>query len=307
MDLTLRQLSVFVAVARAASFTAAAGELHVSQSSLSRTVADMERVVGARLLRRDTRNVEVTDEGAELLEIAEHILAVHRAGMRQLARYQQGGRGTVTVAALPSVAGVLLPAVLPVFREHWPDISVRILDGLARSVVDSVAAGDADFAITVSEGLPDWLDRRPLVRDRFGAVFPRGHRLAAAESVRWADIAGERFIAMGASSSVRAFTDAAFTQAGVRAGGVVEASNIVTVGGLVAAQLGVSALPSLVRALLGFADIEQRPLVEPVVDRQLDVVLPTDRALPPAARRFLELLEDLRRSQAPLPEDVTWS
>ncbi|MHC5909210.1 helix-turn-helix domain-containing protein, partial [Streptomyces sp. S6] len=68
MDVTLRQLAAYAAVARAASFTAAAVETHVSQSSLSRAVADLERALDLRLLERDTRNVRLTPAGSERLE-----------------------------------------------------------------------------------------------------------------------------------------------------------------------------------------------------------------------------------------------
>ncbi|MFC3999083.1 LysR substrate-binding domain-containing protein [Nocardiopsis sediminis] len=307
MDLSLRQLSVFVSVARRLSFTAAAADLLVSQSSLSRTVAEIERALGARVFHRDTRNVTLTDEGRELLEVAEHVLAVHRAGMRQLGRYVEGGAGAVTVAALPSVAAVLLPPVIAVFRERWPDISVRIHDGLSRPVVAAVERGEADFAIAVAAGVPSWLESRPLAHDRFVGVVPTGHPFAGRAELRWSDLRGERFIVMAADTSIRPLTDSAFAQVGGPARGVVEASNVATVGGLVAAGLGVSALPALVRVLVSFADVAHRPLADPVVTRRLDVLRPTDRPIPAAARRFLETLDDLRLGGFELPPDVDWA
>ncbi|MFC4561114.1 LysR substrate-binding domain-containing protein [Nocardiopsis mangrovi] len=307
MDLSLRQLSVFVSVARRLSFTAAAGDLLVSQSSLSRTVAEIERTLGARVFHRDTRNVTLTDEGRELLEVAEHVLAVHRAGMRQLGRYVEGGAGAVTVAALPSVAAVLLPPVIAVFRERWPDISVRIHDGLSRRMVTAVERGEADFAIAVAADVPEWLESRPLAHDRFVGVVPPRHPFADRAELSWSELRDERFIVMAADTSVRALTDSAFAQIGGPARGVVEASNVATVGGLVAAGLGVSALPALVRVLVSFADVAHRPLVAPLVTRRLDVLRPTDRPVPAAARRFLDTLDDLRLGGFELPPDVAWA
>jgi DNA-binding transcriptional LysR family regulator len=145
---TLRQLTAYTAVARAASFTAAAAEMHVSQSSLSRAVADLERQLGVQLLERDTRNVQLTAAGVEALRIAEQIVTAHRAGMKELRRFLLGESGTVAVATLPSVAAVLLPQVISDFRERRPQVAVRLLDGLERLVLDRVLSGDADFAIT---------------------------------------------------------------------------------------------------------------------------------------------------------------
>ena len=104
MDASLRQLAAYVAVARAASFTAAARQMHVSQSTLSRAVADLERVLGVQLLERDTRNVQLTAAGVETLRVAEQIVGAHRSGMKELRRYLLGESGVVAMATLPSVA-----------------------------------------------------------------------------------------------------------------------------------------------------------------------------------------------------------
>ncbi len=307
MDLSLRQLEAFSAVARAGSFTAAAGELHVSQSALSRTVADLERTVRVKLLVRDTRNVALTPEGTELLAVAERVLATHRAEMNQLSRFLAGERGTVTIATLPSVAAVLLPPVISTLHAERPEINVCILDGLARSVVEHVTAGEADLAITVPERLPEGLTARPFVQDRFFAALTPGHPLAERKKLRWADLAGEQFVSIGADSSVRSFTDAAFAEADVRIAGVVEASNVATVGGLVAAGLGVTALPALVQALMSFAALSYRPIVEPVVERRLDVITLADRAVSPATQHVLNLLAGLRDTGHDLPAGVSWA
>lgn len=307
MDLTLRQLEAFAAVARASSFTAAGRDLRVSQSALSRTVADIERVLRVQLIERDTRKMCLTPEGAELFAVAERLLVLHRAEMNQLTRYLAGARGTVTIATLPSVAAVLLPEVISVFHAQQPEITVRILDGLAGSVAEQVTTGQADLAITVPEQLPGSLDARPFARDRFFAALPPGHRLAERERLRWADLAGEQFVSLRADSSVRTLSDAAFTQAGTRVAGLVEAGNVATVGGLVAAGLGVTALPALVRTLISFATITDHEIIDPIIDRHLCIVVPAERTISPAARRFLALLDELRENGHELPTGARWS
>ncbi|MDA0563185.1 LysR family transcriptional regulator [Streptomonospora sp. S1-112] len=306
MDLSLRQLAVYAAVARAESFTAAARELRVAQSSLSRTVLEIERVLGVRLLDRTTRRIRRTPEGQQVLEAAERVLAAHRAEMVGLERYLAGERGAVTIATLPSVAAALLPPVIARFRAQRPGIAVRILDGMSDTALERLASGAADLAITVADRLPAELRAQPLVEDRFFAVLPPGHPRAGAAELAWADFAGEEFIAVGADSSVRAGTDRAFAQAGARPAGVIEAGNVSTVGGLLAAGLGVSAMPALVEVLMSFASYVRLPLVRPVLDRRLSVVMPRDRALTPPARGFLECLRHLREEGHPLPADVRW-
>lgn len=306
MDLSLRELQVFAAVARGASFTAAAAELHVSQSALSRTVAGLESRLRVRLLDRTTRAVALTAEGSALLAAAHRVLDAHRGAMADLERQLAGDRGTVTCATLPSVAAVLLPRVVTAFHRRHPDIDVRILDGMASAVGQRVATGDADLAITVASQVPAAARRRPFIQDRFFAALPPGHRLAERDQVSWAQLTELPFIALGTDSSVRQLTDAAFQLADTQVSNVVQAGNVSTVGGLVAAGLGASALPGLVRALTGFAELAHRPLVGPVIQRRLDLVTPGDRQPSPAARLFLRLLEDLREEATPLPDGVEW-
>jgi DNA-binding transcriptional LysR family regulator len=306
MDANLRQLAAYVAVARAASFTAAAAHLRVSQSTLSRAVADLERVLGVRLLERDTRNVQLTAAGQEALRVAEQIVDTHRSGMKELRRYLLGESGVMAMATLPSVAAVLLPRLISAFRRQRPDVTVRIMDGLERAVIGRVLSGDADFAVTTVGAASDRLDRRPLIRDRFRAVLPEGHPLAGRDELTWEDLASEAFLAVGPESSVRRLTDAAFAQLGRTVTPAAEAGNVATVGGLVAAGLGVSALPALVLPLLGPGRVVHRELVGPVVERRLDVVVRARRTLPPAAAAFVQVLEEARADAGEVPPGASW-
>ncbi|MEV0629550.1 LysR family transcriptional regulator [Nonomuraea wenchangensis] len=306
MDATLRQLTAYLAVAREASFTAAAAQLRVSQSTLSRAVADLERMLGVRLLERDTRNVQLTAAGEETLRVAEQIVDAHRSGMKELRRYLSGESGVMAMATLPSVAAVLLPRLVSAFRRQRPEVTVRIMDGLERAVVGRVLSGDADFAVTTIGAASDRLDHRPLIRDRFRAVLPESHPLADRDELTWEDLATEPFLAVGPQSSVRRLTDAAFAQVGATAAPAAEASNVATLGGLVAAGLGVSALPALVLPLLGPGRVVQRDLVGPVVERRLDIVVRARRTLPPAAAAFLEVLEEARVDGREVPPGASW-
>ncbi|AQZ63643.1 LysR family transcriptional regulator YbhD [[Actinomadura] parvosata subsp. kistnae] len=306
MDTSLRQLAAYVAVAQAGGFTAAAARLRVSQSTLSRAVSDLERVLGVRLLERDTRNVQLTAAGRETLRVAEQIVDAHRSGMKQLRRYLLGESGVVAMATLPSVAAVLLPRLISAFRGRRPGVSVRIMDGLERAVLGKVLNGDADFAVTTVGAASDRLEHRPLIRDRFRAVLPESHPLADRDEVTWEDLAAQPFLAVGPESSVRRLTDAAFEQAGAVVAPAAEAGNVATVGGLVAAGLGVSAMPALVLPLLGPGHVVHRTLVGPAVERRLDIVVRARRTLPPAAAAFLDLLDEARTEGREVPEGAAW-
>ncbi|GAB3689603.1 LysR family transcriptional regulator [Nocardiopsis oceani] len=306
MDLTLRQLQVFAAVARQGSFTGAADQLHVAQSSLSRTVISMERTLGVPLLERTTRRVRCTPEGTEVLAVAERLLSQHRAEMNGLERYLRGDRGTVTVATLPSLAATLLPPAIVRLRREVPGIDVHVLDGMSEAALDRLAAGECDLAL-VAVGRPRPGTRSaPLARDRFLAVLPPEHVLADQAVLTWSALAAEPFVVTGGDSSVRMAVEDALRDAGVLDPHLIQARNISTVGGLVSAGIGVSALPALALPLLGFAEHVRVPLESPATERGISVVVPENRPTSPAAARLLGVLRSMREEGHPLPEGADW-
>jgi LysR family transcriptional regulator, carnitine catabolism transcriptional activator len=290
MDLTLHQLEIFTRVARSGSFTQAARDLLLSQPVLSRTVRDVERLLDTRLFERTTRSVELTAEGREFLAVAEDILAGYRTGMNRFAAYRAGDRGTITLSALPSIAASLLPPLVSAFLAGHPDVRFTILDGTTQEVLDHVRSGTADLAFTETATPDPGLATRPLREEPMLAVLPTGHALAERSRLSWADLAEGTFIAFTADSSIRRLTDLAFTRAEVAPTAVVETRTVATAAGMIAAGLGLSAMPELVLPLASFAPVVARPLDSPAVTRKLAVHSRRMPPLSPAAAGFLEHL-----------------
>jgi len=309
MDLTLQQLRVVVAVYDAGSFTAAAESLMQAQSSLSRTVADVERRLGTALFTRTTRHLEPTAEGREFAAIARATVTTFEANLRHFTGFLDGQRGRVRVATLPSLAAILLPPVVSAYTREHPHVTLAIEDALAAEVLDRVRSGAVDFAVTVvSEAAAPIADLHvtPVATDRFCCVFRPGHRFADLDEVPWAELAGEAFIAFDRTTSIRQHLDRAFADSGTSPHNAVEARNISAVAGLVAAGLGVSAVPGLVLPLVEFAGLQHRRLGDPRMTRRIAVVRVPHRPLAPAAQAFLVAITDARRAGAPLPAEAAW-
>src|SRR5699024_3165348 len=178
INLTPHQLAAFLTVARAGSFSAAAQQRGVTQSALSRIVQHLEAELGQPLFDRTTRKVTLTPTGRELVPIAERIVTEFDDGLGELARFIEGRRGRVTIAALPSIAAVLVPPVIARFGTVAPDVEVRIVDGLSGSVLDAVAEGRADIGLTIQPSPRAALTFQPLLADPFGLVCRSDHPLA---------------------------------------------------------------------------------------------------------------------------------
>lgn len=306
MDLTVQQLRAVVAVAETGSFTAASSQLHLTQSSLSRAVADVERRVGVALFARTTRRVHLTSEGQEFVDIARDVIRSFDRGMNHFSGFLDGTRGVVRIATLPSLAATLLPSLIATFRQHQPDVTVRIDDALLGQVLEQVTKGNVDFAVTVADEQEGQLTVQPVAADDFFCVFPSGHRFDGVSSLRWDDLQDEPFIAFDPVSSVRTHVDAAFAQVQTTPDLVTEARNIAAVGGLVAAGLGVSAVPGLVLPLLEFARLAHCPLTNPRVSRTVAIVTAPNRPMARTARAFLQTIADTRSSGLQLPPGAHW-
>ncbi|GAA4859281.1 LysR family transcriptional regulator [Saccharopolyspora cebuensis] len=307
MDLTLQQLRLVLAVHDSGSFTTAAQRLHLAQSSLSRTVREVERKVGVALFERTTRHVVVTAAGAEFCRIARRMVDAVDAGINHFEGFLSGTRGQVRVAALPSLAAILLPPVISDHRAARPDVELSIEDGLSDEVLRRVRSGEVDLAVTVAaEPLPDLLVQ-PIAADRFCCVHPADHRFADRDRLAWADLADEPHVAFEPATSIRQHADRAFAAARTAPEVAMEARNISTVAGLVGAGLGVAVVPGLVLPLVGFAGLAHRALDSPVVTRRICVVRDPHRPVSAATRAFLDTIEHTRRSAVPLAPETHWT
>ncbi|UGU34410.1 LysR family transcriptional regulator [Mycolicibacterium smegmatis] len=284
-DLELRSLRLVLAVARERSFTRAAQHAHLSQSALSRVVGDVERRLGTRLFERTTRSVETTAAGREFVRIATGLLRQHEQAMREFTLFRDGEGGIVRIAVLPSFAATMLPPLVAQLRTTAPQITLDIHDTLAHNATGDLLAGRADIAITSDDDLPEGVQFTAVLTDRFYAVHREDHHFAAADAVRWSELAEQPLAAFGPASSLRALTDATFTRLGLQPRTAIEAENIAVVAGLVAAGLGVAAVPATVIPLMSFAGLTATRLVEPQLDRTLGLVSVPGRSVSAATAR----------------------
>ena len=300
-ELTNRQLQVYVAVAEQLSFTAAANELHIAQSAASVTIRDVERKLHTRLLERDTRNVVLTSAGQRLLDLSRAVLETQRSAARDFEGFLAGDSGDLVISALPSITALVLPEIISGFTRDNPGVQMHLRDRISNEVVDDLRSGAADIGITSQASVDEDLESRPVLENPLVAVVPAGHHLAQQEVVRWADLAKERLVAIR-HGSVQPLMDRAFSTIDAQVTPYAEASSIQSVAGLVAAGLGVSALPRQSVPLIAFSNVETRPLVDPVMTQALCLAWKRSRQLTPAARRLIaHLYASIEHPQPDLP------
>ena len=187
MNVTLRQLRAFCALAHTSSFTEAAASLHVTQSALSGLIKELEQILGVQVVHRSTRKVQLSEAGREFYPLAVKILQDLDGALDAMADLKALKRGVVRIAAPQLMACTVLPEVMAAFKRECPDIQVRLFDSMVESVLPRVSSGEVDLGVGPErESLPE-IEARTLFELPFVVVFPPGHALAAQKTVRWSE------------------------------------------------------------------------------------------------------------------------
>ncbi|CAG9173928.1 LysR family transcriptional regulator [Cupriavidus pinatubonensis] len=288
MNLSVKHLRAFVALATHRNFTRAARACHLSQSAFSALVQTLEEQAGSRLFERTTRHVELSADGMRFEETARRLLGDFEAAFEDLRAHAERRKGRVSIAALPSIAGGDLPPLLAAFRQRYPGIELELFDQLADGCIDLVRRGRADFALAPAPAQDDDLRVEPLVHDTFHLVCPTTHALARKRRITPQMLAGQPFIHLSRTSSVRQHLDAALHP--LKLSSVMEVEHLATVAALVQAGLGVSVVPSLALFQFQREGLAVRPLQMPSLVRDICLVRLRERGDSAAAAAMIDCL-----------------
>ncbi|MBV7483348.1 LysR family transcriptional regulator [Bordetella sp. BOR01] len=294
LTLTISELEAVLLVAETRNFRMAAEHAHVSQPALSRRVQAAEHKLNAKLFDRDKHGVALTDAGTELVPIAQRMLSEFRDSLSDLSEFIAGRRGSVNIWALPSVAAALLPATARALQQSHPQVRLVIQAASARQVTQAVAEGKADLGISVAiANQPADVMFTPLLKENFVLICPVDDPLARKKRVDWTVFASRPFVASGPASSIRLVTDRILAASGRMPDANYVADNISVVGAMVAAGVGVAAVPELALRLMDTTRLRSVALHTPAATREIGILVQKRRSLSAAVLRFMETLQQV--------------
>jgi DNA-binding transcriptional LysR family regulator len=296
MNVGLRQLRAFLAVARRGSFTRAAEDVALSQSAVSLSVRQLENELGLKLLDRTTRQVQLTAVGSTLVATGSRLIDELDATLRELRDIGEQHRGRVVMACVPAVARSLMPKCVVDCATKWPGISLSIDDSAASEVIRKVARGEVEFGIASGEIAGADLLVQPLMDDPFRLVCRRDDPLAARHSVRWTQLTGRRLVMLDNTSGSRQVIEAALSSTGTQVEVFLELAQPSSVLGMVETGVGIAIVPQLAAPRSDDAVLATLRLVRPVVNRTILLLRRRDRSLSPAASAVWAALLHLYRS-----------
>ncbi|NHZ98176.1 LysR family transcriptional regulator [Massilia sp. CCM 8734] len=294
MNLELRQLRYFVAVAEELHFGKAALRLHMTQPPLSQTIQGLEELLGAPLFARSRRAVELTPAGAALLPEARRILAASALLPALVQRAAGGAAGRLSLAFVSSADYSVLPPFLRRYRAAFPQVSIALQEATSDVQIDDLLHGRIDTGLLIAP-LPDKarleLDYLKVLTEPLIVALPAGvvsgapgQAVALAALPPLPLIIFPRPIAPALHDAILA----CFRAAGITPEIGQEAIQMQTIVSLVSAGMGMALVPQSVSNLMR-PGVEYRALRDPTPQVETGLAWRRD-AVSPVLQGFLDLL-----------------
>jgi len=212
LPFTLQQLRILKAIASEKSFTRASEILFVSQPSLSKQIKILENRLGIVLLNRENNTISLTESGKVFLQYSERILALCEESCRALNDVKNGDRGNLTVGASQTIGTYLMPRVLALFAQHYPQINIKVQVDSTRIIAKNVVNREIDIAVVggdVPEELKKNLEIESFVEDELILIIPKSHPFALKKrkKINKDDLYHLNFITLNSTSTIRKFID----------------------------------------------------------------------------------------------------
>lgn len=286
----LRELQWFVVLAETEHVTIAAAQLHVSQPTLSRALARLERTLGVRLFDRRQNRLSLNKYGEIFRAHALRAMDEITQAEERITTLVDPERGVVTLGFVQSFGDWLVPRMVTRYHDSVPGTSFELFGGAADAIVEDVRKGRLDVGVVAPRPAADDLAWVPLGSQTLRVGSPPGHRFRQQESVTLADLVGEPMICLRLGYGLRQVTDSLFREAGLTPRIVLETTELSTLRALVLAGMGIAIVPEPP------PELEPVPpttaLEHPAAFREYGAVARKYGPSGRAARRFLSFIAD---------------
>ncbi|MCG5042475.1 LysR family transcriptional regulator [Enterobacteriaceae bacterium 155047] len=292
MNIELRHLRYFIAVAEELHFGRAAARLNISQPPLSQQIQMLEQQVGARLLARTNRSVSLTAAGRQFLADSRQILSLVDEAAARAERLHLGETGELRIgftSSAPFISAV--SETLSSFRRHYPDVHIQTREINTREQIAPLNEGSLDLGLMRNTQLPDTLAWQVILREPLLAMIPRDHPLASQPTVSLSALAKEPFVFFDPHVGTGLYDDilGLMRRYGLAPMITQEVGEAMTIIGLVSAGLGVSILPASFKRVQ-LSEMRWVPIAQEDAISEMWLVWPKHHEQSNAAQRFKERL-----------------
>lgn len=210
LPFTLQQLRILKAIATEKNFTKAASVLYISQPSLSKQIKILETNLETLLINRERNKLSLTENGQVLLQYSERILALCEESCRALMDLKNGERGNLTVGASQTIGTYLMPRILALFAQNYPQIDLKVQVNSSRIIAKHIIEREVDIALVggeISDSLKRNLTIQPFVSDELSLILSKSHPFAKKKKIQKEDLYCLDFITLNSNSTIKKFID----------------------------------------------------------------------------------------------------
>jgi DNA-binding transcriptional LysR family regulator len=297
--LEFRQLEYFQRTGRIRSVTKAAGELHVSQPSITVAIQKLEAELGVKLFDRSQKQIALTPEGQVCLERTDDILARMRDLISEMNDYRSATKGIIKIGITPVIGAYFFPAALARFQRIHPRVQVVVIEEGSLALRKRLARGELDLTMMITSKTSSHLETVPVAKGQLLACFARHNPLAKLREIPFASLRDQPFIMFREDTYSRQviLDECARNKFTPRI--VFSSSQIETVMGMVGQGVGIAFLLDAI--VTKYPEVVGRPLTKPILI-EAGLAWSKDRYQSKAARLLMHSFLEAPRDGAPVPK-----
>ena len=299
--MTLRQVEVFLAVARERSFSRAAKRIRSSQPTLSEHVGELERELGRKLFTRHGREVTLTEAGRVFDQYASRVAATVEEARQAMDELDGLSHGSLLIGASTTPGLYVMPGIIAAFRTRYPGVELKLQVANSQVIEERVKDRELDLGVVGGHSVASGEECLAAgLLDELVLIVPPGHAWAARREIAPEALAGQPLLLREEGSATRSVTERALQRAGVKFKAVMELDHTEAIKQSVMAGFGVAFVSTYaVGGEVASGRLRAVRLRGLRVQRHFHVIHHESRRVTASARAFMELLSQARRPKLP--------
>lgn len=286
----IKHLEYFVEVAHQKSFSKAAEKCHVTQSTISKLIKDLERELGTPLFNRTSKYVQLTDTGAVFLDQAQEIVTKFANLTGEFQNRLKLERGKIFIGLLPITGTTLFAELLGEFKKKYPQIEISLSEHGSKKVILDILDGTLDVGVVCSLPESRYFDSFAFAEDPLYVIVSARNPLSKAASLDLRSLAGEPFVLYSSEFSLHDEIISKCKNEGFAPNVIFETSQFELMTQMVAADLGIAFLPGAACRELDPRRFGVIPVANPKIIHQMFIIWKRGRSMSHAANLWLQFV-----------------
>jgi DNA-binding transcriptional LysR family regulator len=286
--LEIKHLEYFVEVARQKSFTKAAKKCHVTQSTISKLIKDLEMELGTTLFNRTSKYVQLTDTGTIFLEQAIELVTMFENLTGEFQKRIKVEKGKISIGLLPITGTTIFAELLGEFKKKYPQIEINLSERGSKKVILDISNGTLDVGVVCSQPDNHYFDSFVFAEDPLYVIVSVQNPISKLSSIDLKSLANEAFVLYSSEFSLHDEITSKCKSEGFSPNVIFETSQLELMTQMVAANLGIAFLPGAVCKELDPRRFAVLPVRNPKMIHKMYIVWKKGRSMSHAANLWLQ-------------------